>query len=486
MDDEIFKLEQRAVDAYEQRNMLAIMMARMALALGWTAGWGRDDSKPDWDEEWRTVVYIDLPQGNGVQQISYHVGPLFGGMARKVLPQYAGKWDNDFASRRPASTLMKFFNGIEGQYINLALLEHERKIAERTGGQGSATVMSGAQYVSTLSPDVTMLGRFDAVDCTAKLIGELVAIARAADALADGTEDRVSENILVVDRNNFESLCSALVVLDDLPEIAENIIGTGPAKAEHELRHIVDDLRTARGLINDTYLSFEAADPKERIRRHHTIYIMASSIFTADEIKEMTENVDALRAAMDIEDYQITLKESADMDAVYNRDRYAFLKQRRDQVLAAHDAEMSLTEWLARLPSDKATFLEPLASGDTGEATAVAVDLGDQVTSLEASGVFEQLAPALPKISFDDVLTKLSEVKEMFGVDAARLIRDEHGKSNRIANIDPANYQAVLDACAVRLNQPAGEPPAKPLPGTDFEDLGRDYPNESEHDEDKQ
>lgn len=62
----------------------------------------------------------------------------------------------------------------------------------------------------------------------------LVTVARAAHALADNTcEQEVDgENMLTLEPCDFDDLAAALDALDTLPEIAPNIYGTGPAKAE--------------------------------------------------------------------------------------------------------------------------------------------------------------------------------------------------------------------------------------------------------------
>ena len=78
--------EEKLNSAYTQR-MIAVRM--LAVMSGCNYGLGKDDNE-DWDDEWRTVVYIDLPQG----QVSWHIAPhdlhLF-----DDFPQYKGKWDGN-------------------------------------------------------------------------------------------------------------------------------------------------------------------------------------------------------------------------------------------------------------------------------------------------------------------------------------------------------------------------------------------------------
>lgn len=75
--------------AYAERNQCVALIARMALALGLKAG-VREHPNEDraWEDDWRTIVFIDLPTG----QVSWHFHdsekPLLGG-----LPRYVGEWD---------------------------------------------------------------------------------------------------------------------------------------------------------------------------------------------------------------------------------------------------------------------------------------------------------------------------------------------------------------------------------------------------------
>ena len=74
--------------AYTMRNELAIFAAKLAIRHGWNAGWGRDANSV-WDDEWRTVVYIDTPEG----QLCWHMGPDQQELAKEQLPEYEGEWD---------------------------------------------------------------------------------------------------------------------------------------------------------------------------------------------------------------------------------------------------------------------------------------------------------------------------------------------------------------------------------------------------------
>lgn len=74
---------------YAERNKLVAAVAKMAIALGCTAGLTQHDPKDrDWDDDWRNIVMIDLPEG----QCSWHIHdselPLF-----SFLPPYEQPWD---------------------------------------------------------------------------------------------------------------------------------------------------------------------------------------------------------------------------------------------------------------------------------------------------------------------------------------------------------------------------------------------------------
>lgn len=72
---------------YSERMMVVRLLA---ITCGFQYGVGKDDNE-NWDDEWRNVVYIDLPQG----QVSWHIAPhdmhLF-----EDFPKYEGKWDGNF------------------------------------------------------------------------------------------------------------------------------------------------------------------------------------------------------------------------------------------------------------------------------------------------------------------------------------------------------------------------------------------------------
>jgi hypothetical protein len=88
-DDLYLDMARRKDAAYAERNQCVALLVRMALALGWKAGVREHPAEDkDWEDDWRTVVFVDLPTG----QVSWHFHDsekhLLGG-----LPRYLGTWD---------------------------------------------------------------------------------------------------------------------------------------------------------------------------------------------------------------------------------------------------------------------------------------------------------------------------------------------------------------------------------------------------------
>lgn len=245
--------EQRLQDAYDQRNMLAVMMARMALGLGWAAGWALDADKPNWDDEWRVVVYIDLPVGAGVQQISYHVGPLFGAMAKRSLPQYAGKWDGDFAGKRPVQTLTEFFNVNERCTVNLTLDNFKNELAARSSESRPQLQMTATEYMRDMVPGQVAADSATKVsdDVEAQVIDDLIQVAREAENLVDHLNGMGNGEAPGVDYGKVRNVEDALAAFNPLPDPPRMPNATWSLKAEHALRYATDDLRTARGIIQE-------------------------------------------------------------------------------------------------------------------------------------------------------------------------------------------------------------------------------------------
>jgi hypothetical protein len=83
------RLRTRKDDAYLERNKCVVLIVKMALALGLKAGVAQHDpNDKEWEDDWRTVVYIDLPSG----QISWHFHDSQKNLLGR-LPLYEGLWD---------------------------------------------------------------------------------------------------------------------------------------------------------------------------------------------------------------------------------------------------------------------------------------------------------------------------------------------------------------------------------------------------------
>lgn len=93
--------------AYAERNKCVALVARMAIAMGLAAGLGRhEESDQSWDDDWRNIVFINLPSG----QVSWHIHdsdlPMF-----EFLGQYDGQWDGHTTEEKYSRVLAAKFNG---------------------------------------------------------------------------------------------------------------------------------------------------------------------------------------------------------------------------------------------------------------------------------------------------------------------------------------------------------------------------------------
>lgn len=84
---EVARLRAQKDGAYSERDTVVASLAWACKLLGWRVGLGRHVGE-NWDEDWRNIVFIDLPTG----QVSWHVHdsemPMFDG-----LPPYCAPWD---------------------------------------------------------------------------------------------------------------------------------------------------------------------------------------------------------------------------------------------------------------------------------------------------------------------------------------------------------------------------------------------------------
>jgi hypothetical protein len=85
--EEVAQLRAQKDQAYAERNRLVAAFAAMALWQGWRVGLGRHVGE-NWEDDWRNIVFIDLPSG----QVSWHIhdSEL---QQFAFLPQYKGAWD---------------------------------------------------------------------------------------------------------------------------------------------------------------------------------------------------------------------------------------------------------------------------------------------------------------------------------------------------------------------------------------------------------
>lgn len=87
--DEVDRLRIRKDGAYTERNKCVTLLAKMAMALGLKAGKAiHDQNDKDWEDDWRNIIYIDLPNG----QTSWHFHDSHAHLL-KGLPVYDGVWD---------------------------------------------------------------------------------------------------------------------------------------------------------------------------------------------------------------------------------------------------------------------------------------------------------------------------------------------------------------------------------------------------------
>jgi|SRR5688572_13452150 len=84
---DVTTLEAQKNAAYTERDKCLVLIATMAQQLGINVGIGQH-SGADWDDDWRNILFIDLPSG----QVSWHIHdselPWF-----SFLPVYSALWD---------------------------------------------------------------------------------------------------------------------------------------------------------------------------------------------------------------------------------------------------------------------------------------------------------------------------------------------------------------------------------------------------------
>ncbi len=86
---DVARLTKQKDEAYSERDQCVAALAKMATLLGWPAGVGEHPAADtDWDADWRTIVFIDLPTGQASWHFHDSEKPLLDG-----LPDYDGPWD---------------------------------------------------------------------------------------------------------------------------------------------------------------------------------------------------------------------------------------------------------------------------------------------------------------------------------------------------------------------------------------------------------
>ena len=84
-----------ADQAYKKRDIAALLLARFASEYGYPVSMYLDD-QPEWEDDWRTVLRINLDYG---AQVSWHLGPESAKEARKWFEyQCHGEWDGTHLS----------------------------------------------------------------------------------------------------------------------------------------------------------------------------------------------------------------------------------------------------------------------------------------------------------------------------------------------------------------------------------------------------
>ena len=382
--DKFQATERRNTQIYAERNALAIAFARCAAALGWTTGCGRDsDTTRDWQEDWRTVVYVDMPNG---QQVSWHMAPEQADEAKRLLPIFPGVWDGTFVGR----DVEQFLRILPDMGESINLVARDAQTAFYTPDAAKQVTMTGREYIDKLMPLI------DAAPDTARselletqAIDALIAVARAAHTMADNCDESgpVHHPKVVVQGADLRALSDALDTLDELPEPGANIVGTGPAKAEHALRFISDDINAARNVLRqvadgelvrpvgiddvtdakineitmDTlgkWPSFEAQSWACKVS-HSVLKLVraqpqapastSAMPFTANEITFMQESADAVKVAKDYNDLQVTQLDSVDLDSSLAMARYEQLNAYHTLLRCSDDHGEGLQEYIKHM-----------------------------------------------------------------------------------------------------------------------------------------
>lgn len=101
---------------YAERNAIVSLATKMAIALGYESGFRTDEQAED---EWKTVIYINLPTG----QVSWHIHE------RELLwfrhlPQFSQSWDGHSTAQKYDRVLAAEFNTDQSLAPHLIHLEN--------------------------------------------------------------------------------------------------------------------------------------------------------------------------------------------------------------------------------------------------------------------------------------------------------------------------------------------------------------------------
>lgn len=90
LNEVIADLRKRKDQAYSERNICVALLAKFSYELGLNVGTALHDIQDkDWDKDWRTIIYIDLPK---VGQVSWHLHDSQVQLVQE-LPPYNKTWD---------------------------------------------------------------------------------------------------------------------------------------------------------------------------------------------------------------------------------------------------------------------------------------------------------------------------------------------------------------------------------------------------------
>lgn len=88
---------------YTERTRLVALIAGMCRSMGFACGLGQHDPEDKaWDPEWRTIVFVNIPDGLGQTfQASWHIADRDRGLVEH-LPAYEGTWDGHSTTQKYA------------------------------------------------------------------------------------------------------------------------------------------------------------------------------------------------------------------------------------------------------------------------------------------------------------------------------------------------------------------------------------------------